>query len=82
MLTVSNIVSSKTGEGLVSIELDGKLIARLEVKSAQEFASNIMCCASVAETEANLLRFLSERLNRSITECAAILQEFRTYREN
>lgn len=81
MLSVSNIVSAQTGEGLVSIELDGKLLARLDIKGAEEFASNVMRAASVAKTEAMLLRFLSQKLGRPINECALILREFREYRE-
>lgn len=82
MLTVSNIVSVQTGEGLVSIELDGKLLARLNIEQAEEFARNVMRCASVAECEANLLKFLSKKFSLPLIDCAKILGEFRQYRNN
>lgn len=81
MLTVSNIVSAQTGEGLVSVELDGQLLARLDIKSAREFATHVSECAAVAECEANLLRFLSKTVGQPLDECAAILAEFRQFRK-
>lgn len=81
MLTVSNIVSAQTGEALVSIELDGQLLARLTVENAEEFARNVMRCASVAEAEANLLRFMRDEVQMPLDKCAQILAEFRNYRK-
>lgn len=80
MLTVSNIVSAQTGEGLVQLELDGKLIAQLSTDQAEEFSKNVMSCACVAETEAMLFRFMREKVGVTLDKTSAIIHEFRRYR--
>jgi len=79
-LTVTSIVSNRTGEGKLDIVWLGQL-AQLSPADARATAWVLIEAASVAEAEAALIRFLKERVELSAEKAAQMLNEFRGYRD-
>lgn len=80
VISVSNLVSGRTGEGLVQLEYDGQVLAQLRVGEAREVARHLCECAAVAETEAMLMRFFQRRLHFDQGQAVQVLADFRAQR--
>jgi hypothetical protein len=80
-ITVRNVVSRRTQEGLVEILHDEVLIGQLEPENARQLAGQIHECAAVAETEAMLVAFLMRRVKLTLEQAVQVLADFRTQRE-
>lgn len=78
--TIANVVSQKTGEGRLDISWLGTL-TQIDVTKAREIGWMFLEAASVAESEAGLMRFLQEEIGITVDKAATLLGAFRRYRE-
>jgi hypothetical protein len=79
-ITVKNLVSHRTHEGIVAIEFDGKPIGQLDVESAYKLSRDISECAAVAELEASLFGYLRGQCGLSLDQAANFIADFRRKR--
>lgn len=79
-ITVRNLVSHRTKEGIVAIEFDGRPIGQLDTESAYKLSRDIAECAAVAELEAGLVDFLTTSVGLSLDQAAQVLGEYRRQR--
>jgi hypothetical protein len=77
---VTNIVSHRTGKGMLDVAWMGQL-AQMTPEKARETAWILLEAAAVAEAEAMLMRFLRERVGLSPEKAAGMLSDFRRYRQ-
>lgn len=79
-ITITNLVSHGTRQGVVAIHHDGKQIGQMDPKTARQLAEQIHECAAVAETEAMLVGFLMEQIGLTLEQVTTVLGEFRRRR--
>jgi hypothetical protein len=79
-LSVANLVSHRTREGIVQLLQDDQPIAQMSPDEARSFASQIQECAAVAECEAHLIAFLTARVEVPMEYAIQVLKEFREQR--
>jgi len=77
---VTSIVSKATGQGMLDVVWCGQL-AQLTPEAARSTAWVLIEAASVAEAEASLTRFLKTKIGVTPEAAAAMLSEFRSYRD-
>jgi hypothetical protein len=78
--SIVNIVSQATGEGKLDVTW-GDVPKQLDPVKAREIAWMLLEGASIAETEAAVVRFMTERVGLDANKAAMMLQDFRRYRE-
>jgi hypothetical protein len=79
-ITVQNLVSSRTREGIVEILFDGKSLGQMDVVTARKLAQDVHECAAVAECDAMLIGFLTDRGGLSVEQAGEVLRDFRARR--
>jgi hypothetical protein len=77
---IANIVSQRTGEGKLDVTW-GDVPMQLDPVKAREIAWMLLEGASIAESEAAVVRFLKDRVGIDAERAAMVLQDFRRYRE-
>lgn len=74
------LVSRATGDGKIDVVWHGAL-NQIDTKTAREIAWMLLQAATDAEAEAILMRFLTVKLQISQQIAAAVLGDFRQYRD-
>jgi hypothetical protein len=77
---IVNIVSQRTGQGMLDVSWGGYQ-AQLETVKAREIAWMLLEGAAVAESEAAVLRFMKQRVGLDDMRAAQMLHDFRDYRK-
>lgn len=81
VLDISTQFGAATREGVVLLRW-GAMAGRLSPDEARAHAARILEAATAADSDAILVRFLTDRLGQSIDTAAAILQDLRQLRES
>lgn len=79
-ISVTSLYGTRSGLGLVQIDM-GSESAQLSVGDAINHARRILEAANAAATDATLARFLRDKLEQPPEVIAAILGDFRQWRE-
>jgi hypothetical protein len=79
-ISITSLYGARSQEGLVQIDM-GAESAQLSVRDAINHARRILEAANAAATDATLARFLREKLDQPDGAIAAIMGDFRKWRD-
>ncbi len=79
-INISSIVSAKTQLPYVQLKW-GKEGCQMSPEEARAHAYAILDAANAAETDAIMVRFMSDRVGLEAEQYGQVLQDFRLYRE-
>lgn len=80
-LTIHNIVSQATGEGRLDVRW-GETLTQVSIEKAREIGWMFFEAAAVAQSEADMLRFMVERLGMPRERLGAVLYDLRQFRKD
>ena len=80
MIWVTSIVSSRTLEGMVNLQWDGKA-CQLSVQEARQLGMQLLKCAEAAEGDAGIFHILTKQAGVEEGIAYQVLQDLRKYRD-
>jgi len=80
VIMVRSLISHRTTKPRIDIQL-GELHTQMDADSAMDVAKNIIEVCEGAYADAFIFHFLTEKLDQHQNVAAAIIQDFRDYRE-
>ena len=80
VVMIRSLISHRDQKPRIDIQV-GELHTQMDADAAMDVAKNIIECAAGAYADAFIFHFLTEKLGQPPETGAAIIQEFREYRE-